>query len=69
MPVKRYRYELRKRGEVLATGYLDNAEELEVGQRIEVAGSIGLVREIEPALGGGEFRALIELMPPRDEGD
>ena len=46
-----------------ATGHLDNAEELSVGERIEVAGSAGIVRETEPALGRGEFRALIELLP------
>ena len=63
----RYRYELRKGGELIATGHLDNSEELEVGDRVEVAGSSGIVRTIEPLLGEYESRVLIELLPPRDQ--
>ena len=59
----RYRYELRHREKTLATGHLSREEQLQVGDRIEIGGSLGIVRGIEPVLGEHELRLVIELLP------
>ena len=57
-PMPSYRYEI-------ATGLLSDFATLEIGDQIEVAGSRGIVRAIEPMLGERELRVVIELLPPR----
>jgi hypothetical protein len=58
-----YRYELRRGEEIIATGHLTRELPLEVGDRIEIGKSEGIVRDIEPALGERELRLVIQLMP------
>ena len=58
-----YRYELRRGDEILATGYLLRTDPLAVGERIRVAGQVGVVRVIEPESGDRIVRVVVE--PPR----
>ena len=51
-----YRYELRRGDEVVATGHLSREEPLEVGDRLEIGGQVGIVRRIEPLMGEQEQR-------------
>ena len=59
----RYRYELRHDEKTLATGHLSREEHIQIGDRIEIAGSHGIVRSIEPILAEHELRLVIELLP------
>jgi hypothetical protein len=56
-----YRYELRRGGEVIATGHLTREQPLEVGDRISIGGRTGTVRGIEPLLGEYELRLVVQL--------
>ena len=56
-----YRYELRQRDVVVATGRLGRELPWEVGDRVEIAGWLGVVRTIEPILGEREWRLVVEL--------
>ena len=58
-----YRYELRQGDEIIATGHLTHETPLEVGDRIAIGRAEGIVREIEPTLGGREHRLVIQLLP------
>ena len=58
-----YRYELRRGEEIVATGHLTRETRLEVGQRIAIGISEGIVRAIEPTLGSSEHRLVVQLMP------
>ena len=58
-----YRYELRDGEEVVATGHLTQEDVLEVGDRIEIAGRVGIVRIVEPQLGRAESRLVVQLIP------
>jgi hypothetical protein len=57
-----YRYELRRGDEVVATGHLHREEPLDVGDRLEVGGKVGIVRTIEPLLGERELRLVVQLV-------
>jgi hypothetical protein len=57
-----YRYELRRGDEVVATGHLSREEPLEVGDRLEINGQVGIVRAIEPLLGERELRLVVQLV-------
>ena len=57
MAVFTYRYELRRGEEVISTGHLTQERALEVGERIEIGGVLGIVRAVEPVLGEREFRS------------
>ena len=57
-----YLYELRRGDEVVATGHLTREEPLEVGERAEIAGRVGIVRAIEPLLGETELRLVAQLL-------
>jgi hypothetical protein len=46
-----YRYELRREGEVLATGYLSWEHELAPGDTVSIAGHHGIVRSVRAQLG------------------
>jgi hypothetical protein len=65
MPMIRYRYELRHRDATLATGHLTREEQLRIGDRLEIAGSSGIVHSIEPVLGEHELRLVVELLRSR----
>jgi hypothetical protein len=67
MPTFAYRYELRRDEEVLATGHLTYEQQLEVGERIAIGGMIGIVRAIEPVVGGREFRLVAQVWRERIE--
>jgi hypothetical protein len=58
-----YRYELRRGDEVVATGRLLREEPLEVGDRIAIGRSNGIVRTIEPQLAETGLRLVVELLP------
>jgi hypothetical protein len=58
-----YRYELRRGGEIIATGHLSHEEPLEPGDQIAIGRARGVVRDIEPTLGQTERRLVIELLP------
>jgi hypothetical protein len=57
-----YRYELRRRDEVVATGRLSRDEPLEVGSRMAIGGQVGIVRSVEPVLGERELHAVMQLL-------
>ncbi len=61
MPVFAYRYELRRGEEVVSTGHLTQERALEVGERIEIGGVLGIVRVVEPVMGEREFRLVVQL--------
>jgi hypothetical protein len=44
-----YRYELRRRDDVIATGHLSREQPLEVGERITIGSHSGIVRTNRPA--------------------
>jgi hypothetical protein len=56
-----YRYELRQRDAVIATGHLTREPPLEVGERIAIGGHTGIVRTVSPLLGERELRLVIEV--------
>jgi hypothetical protein len=60
-----YRYELRRGDEVVATGHLNYERPLEVGDRVEIGGQLGIVRTIEPLLGEREIRLVVQLLLDR----
>jgi len=61
-----YRYELRRGDEVVATGHLKHERALEVGDRIQIGAQAGIVRTVEPLLGEGEVRLVVQLLADRD---
>ena len=58
-----YRYELRRGDEIVATGHLTRETPLEVGNRISIGRSEGIVRAIEPTLGERELDLVVQLLP------
>ncbi len=61
-----YRYELRQGDELVATGHLSREQPLEVGDRLEIGGELGIVRTIEPLLGEHELRLVVQLVRDRN---
>ena len=57
-----YRYELRRGESVVSTGHLTQERAVEVGERIEIGGELGIVRAVEPILGEREFRLVVQLL-------
>lgn len=64
MSAVEYRYDLRCGGKVVATGHLGREQPFEVGERVEIAGRVGVVRAVEPILGERELRMVVQL--PRE---
>ena len=60
-----YRYELRRADEVVATGHLNREQPLEVGERLEIGGQIGIVRAVEPLLGEQELSLVVQVVRAR----
>jgi hypothetical protein len=58
-----YRYELRRGEEIVATGHLTRETRVEIGDRIAIGSSEGIVRSIEPTLGERELHLVVQLMP------
>jgi hypothetical protein len=56
-----YRYELRRGQDVISTGHLTQEQALEIGERIEIGGEVGIVRAVEPLLGGRELRLVVQI--------
>jgi len=50
---------------VVATGHLSRDEPLEVGDRLEIGGQLGIVRTTEPLLGEREVRLVVQLVRDR----
>ena len=61
MVVFAYRYELRRGEEVVSTGHLTQERAVEVGERMEIGGELGIVRVVEPLLGEREFRLVVQV--------
>ena len=60
-PVVEYRYELRCGDEVVATGHLSREQPYEVAERVAIGIHAGVVRTVEPTLGGRELRLVVQL--------
>jgi hypothetical protein len=60
-----YRYELRRGEEIVATGHLTQETPLQVGDRITLGRTEGVVREVGSLL-SGERRLIVQL-PPGDD--
>jgi len=56
-----YRYELRRRDEIVATGHLTNDETLRVGQSIKIGKHEVVIQTIEPLLLDRELRIVVQL--------
>ena len=56
-----YRYELRRRDQVIATGHLSREDAFAVGERIRIGSQFGVVRSIEPVLRERELRLVVQL--------
>ena len=56
-----YRYELRRRDEVIATGHVNREQPLEVGERLSIGSRAGIVRDVEPILGERELLLVVQL--------
>jgi ribosomal protein L21E len=63
-PGERSRYELRLGGRTVATGLMDELAEFEVGDRVDIAGSAGIIRAIEPLPGGRTSRLVVDIVSP-----
>jgi hypothetical protein len=61
-----YRYELRCREAIVATGRLKRERPLQVGDAIAIGRFEGIVREIDPTFGTSELRLVIRLVPERE---
>lgn len=57
-----YVYELRQGDEVVATGHLLRSEPFALGERVHLGGREGIVRTVEPLLGTGEMRLVVQLV-------
>jgi CheY-like chemotaxis protein len=57
-----FRYELRRGDEVVATGHLSLDEPLDVGDRVEIGGHVGIVRVVEPRLSARELDIVVQLL-------
>ena len=56
-----YRYELRRGGEVIATGHFSREQPIEVGERIMIGSRSGIVRDVAPVVGERELRLVVQL--------
>jgi hypothetical protein len=56
-----YRYELGHSDEIVATGHVTPEHPFEVGDRILMGSRRDVVRTIEPMLGEGDLRLVVEL--------
>jgi hypothetical protein len=59
--VPEYVYELRRADEVLATGRLSDARSFEIGDEVEIAGWVGIVREVLATAPSGELRLIVQV--------
>jgi hypothetical protein len=59
----RYRYELRRGNDLLATGHITFDHQLEVGERVEMGGSTALVESLQPTLHDQELQLTVQLLP------
>jgi len=57
-----YVYELRQGEDVVATGRVSGERPFEVGERVSIAGRVGIVRAVEPLLGERELRLVVQLV-------
>jgi hypothetical protein len=58
-----YRYELRRGEAVLATGHISFETPLEVGERVTIGSSLGLVQSVTPTLQDRELQLVVQLLP------
>ena len=62
MQRRRHRYELRLARSTIQTGLLAEIGEFQVGDRLDIAGSAGIIRVVEDD-GGREPKLILELLP------
>lgn len=62
LSVTEYVYELRRGDKVIATGRLSREQPLEVGDRLEIAHQVGIVRSVDPLLGESTMRLVVQLV-------
>lgn len=56
-----YVYELRRGGQVVATGRWSSEKPLEVGERVVIGGHAGVVSAVEPLLAERGLRLVVDL--------
>ena len=61
MQTSEYRYELRQGENIVATRHFTREQPPEVGDRILIASTAGIVRSVEPMLGERELRLVVEI--------
>lgn len=61
MPTVTYRYELRSKDQILATGHLSWDHPLEIGDEIRIGTSRGTVDAIDPVIGSHENRLVVTV--------
>jgi hypothetical protein len=60
---ERHWYELRRAGAKVGSGLVAEVGDFQVGDRLEIAGSAAIVRELEPVPGERKPRLIVELLP------
>jgi len=66
MPPPTYVYELRRGDEIVATGQLTNDSAIAVGDRLTIAGHVGLVQTILLIRGQNGQRLVVQALPSPD---
>jgi hypothetical protein len=63
-----YCYELRRGDDAIATGRLTSEKALEVGERIRIGASLGIVRDVYPVLHERELHLVVQIWPENGDG-
>jgi hypothetical protein len=58
-----YRYELRRDQDVVATGHISFEQPLQVGDRLTIGTSHGIVQTVTPTLQDRELQLIVQLLP------
>jgi Mechanosensitive ion channel, beta-domain len=58
-----YRYELRRDQDVVATGHISFEQPLQVGDRVTIGTSQGIVQSVTPTLQDRELQLIVQLLP------
>ena len=58
-----YRYQLRRDQDVIATGHISFEQPLQVGDRVTIGTSHGIVQSVTPTLQDRELELIVHLLP------
>jgi hypothetical protein len=58
-----YRYQLRRDQDVIATGHISFEQPLQVGDRVMIGTSHGIVQSVTPTLQDQELQLIVQLLP------